>query len=43
EQWSEEEKKLYADSLLPNDGSELLLPRILELDEQFRKPPTSQR
>ncbi len=36
EQWSDEEKAPYADTLLPNDDSELLLPRILELDRRFR-------
>ncbi len=37
EQWSDEEKAPYADTILPNDGSELLLPRILELDGWFRE------
>ena len=36
EQWSDEEKMPYADAVLPNDDSTLLLPRILELDRRFR-------
>jgi dephospho-CoA kinase len=35
-QWTDEQKAPYADTILPNDDSELLLPRILELDERFR-------
>lgn len=36
EQMSEEAKRAYADSILPNDDSKLLLPEILGLDERFR-------
>ncbi len=35
-QWSDAEKIPYADAVLQNDDSELLLPRILELDGKFR-------
>ena len=36
EQWSDEEKMPYADTVLPNDDSELLIPKILKLDSRFR-------
>lgn len=41
EQWSDEEKKAYADTVLANDDSDLILPRILEMDRQFRERDAS--
>lgn len=41
EQWSDEEKAPYADTILANDDSELLLPRILDLDGIFREKEAS--
>lgn len=40
EQMSEEAKRPFANSILPNDDSRLLLPEILELDSRFRQEET---
>lgn len=35
-QWSDETKRPYADLVLPNDDSELLVPRVLEKDKEWK-------